>query len=182
MYQMSQSKRRLLGCKTKSPLSFSVCGQLVSPSGFIHHCRCFDKNVLIMIAERTLYITVNNTEHTFSAGQYILLLAGEERLGFRPTEGWLSYLWTHFRSDRCFEPASADNADGYTYLLPEISYVFSSGMTAQLFHQLMDMYLEENLYARSMPDYAVSLLLMELSQEYSVIVTADKNSPPSLSL
>lgn len=119
-----------------------------------------------MITEGTLYITANNTEHILSAGQYILLLAGEEHFGFRHTEGRLSYLWTHFRSDRSFEPASPDSTDGYTYLLPEISYVSSSGRTAQLFHQLMDMYLEENLYTRSMPDYAVSLLLMELSQEY----------------
>lgn len=166
MSQTSQNQRRLLGCKTKSPLSFSVCGQLVSPSGFIHHRRRFDENVLIMITEGTLYITANNTEYTLSAGQYILLLAGEEHFGFRPTEGRLPYLWTHFRSDSGFEPASADNADGYTYLLPEVSYVSSSGRTAQLFHQLMDMYLEENLHARNMPDYAVSLLLMELSQEY----------------
>lgn len=166
MSQTSQSKWRLLGCKTKSPLSFSVCGQLVSPSGFIHHRRRFDENVLIMITEGTLYITANNTEHTLSAGQHILLLACEEHFGFRPTEGRLSYLWTHFRSDRSFEPVNADNADGYTYLLPEISYVSSSGRTAQPFHHLMDMYLEENLYTRSMPDYAVSLLLMELSQEY----------------
>lgn len=41
-----------------------------------------------------------------------------------------------------------------------------SGRTAQLFHQLMDLSLEEQLYTHSMSDYAVSLLLMELSQEY----------------
>lgn len=165
MSETKKSTPRLFGCKTELPLSFSACGQLVSPSGFLHHRRRFDKDVLIMVTEGTLYITANNVEHTLSAGQYILLAAGEEHYGFRPTDGRLSYLWAHFSSDCGFGQVNGENS-GYTYLLPELSSVASSGRTAQLFHQLMDMSLEENLYSGSMKDYAVSLLLMELSQEH----------------
>ena len=49
---------RLLGCKTKQPLSFIVCGQFISRAGFIHHRRIFDENVLIMITEGTIYILI----------------------------------------------------------------------------------------------------------------------------
>lgn len=155
---------RIFGCKTKSPLRFSVCGKLLSPTGFLHHRRCFDENVLIMITEGTLFITANNLRHVLSAGQYILLKAGEEHFGFRPSEGKLSYLWAHFRADSEFETA---NGGGYSYLLPETSRLSDSGRTAQLFRQLMDMSLEESLFSPNMLDFAVSLLLMELSQEYS---------------
>lgn len=119
-----------------------------------------------MITEGTLYIDSDNREHTLSAGQYILLPAGEEHFGFRPSEGRLSYLWAHFRADRSFEAVSDNVKEKYMYLLPEASAVSSSGRTAQLFHQLMDISLEEKHYMGNMSDYAVSLLLMELSQEY----------------
>ncbi|MGN0666529.1 MAG: AraC family transcriptional regulator [Huintestinicola sp.] len=156
---------RILGCKTKAPLSFSVCGQLISPSGFVHHRRCFGENVLIMITEGTLYITANNVEHTLTAGHYILLKAWEEHFGHRSSEGKLSYLWAHFRSDTGFDTVTREDGE-YTYLLPEASVLSHSGRTAQLFHQLMDMSLEEKLYTQNMSDYAMSLLLMEISREY----------------
>ncbi|MGN0600831.1 MAG: AraC family transcriptional regulator, partial [Oscillospiraceae bacterium] len=160
-----QNKPRIFGCKTNEPLKFSVCGQLISPSGFVHHRRCFDENVLIMMTEGTLYITANNVEHALVPGQYIFLKAGEEHFGHRPSEGRLSYLWAHFRSDCGFETLNDENCE-YTYLLPETLALSDSGRTAQLFHQLMDMSLEEKLYTQNMSDYAMSLLLMEISQEY----------------
>jgi len=171
-------KPRLLGCKTKVPLSFSVCGQLISPSGFMHHRRRFDENVLIMVTEGALHITSDNTEHTVTAGQYILLPAGEEHFGSRRSEGRLSYLWTHFRSDCGFETANADSDAEYTYLLPETSAVFSSGITAQLFHQLTEMSLEENRCTKTMSDYALSLLMMELSREHLGSRDSSRTLPP----
>ena len=177
MSEMSHNEPRLLGCKTTKPLSFIVCGQFMSRSGFIHHRRLFDENVLIMMTEGTIYIDSDGREHTVSAGQYILLPAGEEHFGFRCSEGRVSYLWAHFRSDCGFE--TADDGGEYTYLLPEVWSVSSSGRTAQLFHQLMDMSLEENNhYTKNMSDYAVSLLLMELSQEYFRSRIAGTGLPP----
>lgn len=160
-----QNKPRIFGCKTNTPLSFSVCGQLISLSGFVHHRRCFDENVLIMMTEGTLYITANNVEYALVPGQYIFLKAGEEHFGHRPSEGRLSYLWAHFRSDCGFETVNDEKVE-YTYLLPEIMALSDSGRTSLLFHQLMDMSLEEKQYTQNLSDYAMSLLLMELSQEY----------------
>ena len=177
---MSEIKHelRLLGCKAGAPLSFTVCGQLISPSGFLHHRRRFDENVLLMLTEGTLYITANNTEHTLSAGQYILLAANEEHFGHQQSPGRLSYLWVHFRSDNGFEAADDSCKDEYTYLLPETSAVFSSGITAQLFHRLIDMSLEEDHYTKTMADYTVSLLLMELSQDHFRNRDSSRTLPP----
>lgn len=166
MFQVTQSQPRMLGCKAPEPLPFSVCGQLISPSGFLHHRRCFAETVLILVTKGTLYLNANGSPFALTAGTYILLPAGEEHFGFRSSEGSLSYLWAHFRTKQGFEPVHADDAKGYSYLLPETASVSPSGRTAQLFHQLMDLSLEEQLYTHSMSDYAVSLLLMELSQEY----------------
>lgn len=168
MSYITQTKPRIFGSNTKAPLRFSACGQLISPSGFVHHRRCFEENVLIIVTEGTFYITANNTEFSLGAGQYIFLKAGEEHFGHHSSEGKLSYLWSHFRSDCGFEPVSSANSSEYkyTYLLPEASHLSNSNRTAQLFHQLMDMSLEEQPYTQNMSDYAVSLLLMEISQEY----------------
>lgn len=160
-----QNKPRVFGCKTNRPLKFSVCGQLISLSGFTHQHRCFDENVLIAVTEGTLYITANNVPFSIAPGQYIFLKAGEEHFGHCSCNGRLSYLWTHFCSDCGFEAVN-DESSEYTYLLPEVSALSESGRTAQLFHQLMDMSLEEQLYTKNMSDYAMSLLLMELTREY----------------
>ena len=166
-----QEPIRILSCTTKTPLRFSVCGQLISPGGFLHQRRSFDVHVLIMVTEGTLYLTVNRRAYAVGAGQYIFLKAGEEHFGFRASEGKLSYLWAHFKADQEFETVktpqekSGGEAD---YLFPEMGRLAESGRMTQLFHQLMDLSLEENRYSRRMTDYAVSLLLMELSRAYEM--------------
>lgn len=109
MFQVTQSRPRMLGCKAPEPLSFSVCGQLISPSGFLHHRRCFTETVLILVTEGSLYLNANGSSFALTAGAYILLPAGEEHFGFRSSEGSLSYLWAHFRTKQGFEPVHADD-------------------------------------------------------------------------
>ncbi len=91
-----QAHTRIFGCKAKAPLHYAVCGQLLSPAGFLHHRRNFAYHVLILVTEGTLFIHANNAAHKVGAGQYIFLRAGEEHFGERPSEGKLSYLWVHF--------------------------------------------------------------------------------------
>ena len=146
---MNHDMPRIFGCKTKEPLHFSVCGQFISPAGFLHQRRLFDVNVLIMITEGTLYINANGAEYAVGAGQYIFLKAGEEHFGYRPSEGKLSYLWTHFKSDMEFETV-VEAEEEYTYLFPESARLADAG----------------RMYTKKMADYATSLLFMELSQEY----------------
>lgn len=175
---------RLMGCYEKT-LRFSACGQLISPAGFVHHRRRFEENVLIMITEGTLCITANGVRRAVSAGQYILLPAGEEHYGAAPSQGRLSYLWAHFSGEfrecgRAANAASASDNAGFAYLLPETARLSDYGRSAQLFHQLMDLSLEERLYSQNMADYAVSLLMMELSQEYYISAQGAQRLPPAV--
>lgn len=179
---------RLMCCREKT-LRFFACGQLISPAGFLHHRRRFEENVLIMITEGTLFITANGAPRVVSAGQYIMLPAGEEHYGAAPSQGRLSYLWAHFRGEfrECAGAASIANAAcadsdnaGFAYLLPETARLSDYGRTAQLFHQLMDLSLEERLYSQDMADYAVSLLMMELSQEYFISTQGEQRLPPAV--
>ena len=174
----NQRVPRIFASKTKAPLCFSACGQLISPPGFLHHRRSLDDNVLIMVTEGTLYISANDKQYALGAGQYIFLRAGEEHFGYRPSEGRLSYLWAHFRADCGFEEVSGENCGESTYFMPETARLSDYGRAAQLFHQLMDMSLEESLFPPDMLDYAVSLLLMELSREYSRKRNNSSELPP----
>ena len=74
---------------------------------------------------------------------------------------------------------ASDNA-GFAYLLPETARLSDYGRSAQLFHQLMDLSLEERLYSQNMADYAVSLLMMELSQEYYISAQGAQRLPPAV--
>lgn len=150
--------------KTVFPLTYEVCGQLISLDGFWHHRRCFASHVLIMVTEGTLYITSGGNPYTVSAGQYILLKAEEEHFGHRASTGRLSYMWVHFSSDGSFGTGSDD--ESAAYMFPEYGSVSVSGRVSLLFHQLLDLSLEEKPLADNMLNYALSLLVMELSREY----------------
>ncbi|MDE5804615.1 MAG: AraC family transcriptional regulator [Lachnospiraceae bacterium] len=150
--------------KTVFPLTYEVCGQLISLDGFWHHRRCFASHVLIVVTEGTLYITSGGNPYTVSAGQYILLKAEEEHFGHRASTGRLSYMWVHFSSDGSFGTGS--DGESAAYLFPEYGSVSVSGRVSLLFHQLLDLSLEEKPLADNMLHYALSLLVMELSREY----------------
>lgn len=192
-----QAHTRIFGCKAKAPLHYAVCGQLLSPAGFLHHRRNFAYHVLILVTEGTLFIHANNAAHKVGAGQYIFLRAGEEHFGERPSEGKLSYLWVHFQADAPMEelrgkavseqapaplqaPAPPQAAiagqisvpphaaeEAYMYQFPETGHLPDMGRAAQLFRQLMDVSFEEGAYTQNMSDYAMSLLLMEISRGYA---------------
>lgn len=150
--------------KTVFPLTYEVCGQLISLDGFWHHRRCFASHVLIMVTEGTLYITSGGNPYTVSAGQYIRLKAEEEHFGHRASTGRLSYMWVHFSSDGSLGTDS--DGESAAYLFPEYGSVSVSGRVSLLFHQLLDLSLEEKPLADNMLNYALSLLVMELSREY----------------
>lgn len=165
-------------CKTVCPLTYQVCGQLISSDGFLHHRRCFGSYVLITVTEGTLYITSESRPYALSAGQYVLLRAGAEHFGHRASTGKLSYMWVHFTAADNLD--SGSEGDNISYMFPEYGTVSVSGRVSLLFHQLLDLSLEEKPYADNMPDYALSLLLMELSREYRQSLQAGNHQFPAV--
>lgn len=160
---------RYFTAQTSNPLNYSVCGNLISRNGFLHDRRILDIDVLILVLEGTLWIT--QAERAFAVGrdQFILLKSGEEHYGHRPSEGPLSYLWVHFAPSGgwhvCTEADLPRSGEDSSYFLPESGTLRSPQHTRRLFFQLLDLSRRETHYPQEMYRYAVSLLLMELSQD-----------------
>ena len=175
---MTDKATPIFTCNTILPLQYEVCGQLLSPDGFLHHSRCFEYHVLLLVTEGTLYITSGSIPYTVSSGQYLLLRAGMEHFGHKASTGRLSYLWVHFSAD-C-TPFSAPGSRNAAYMFPEFGPLSSFERVSLLFHQLMDLSLEEHLFADNMPNYALSLLMMELSREYIRSLKTGTNQFPAV--
>ena len=159
-----KSTLKLFSFNALLPLRYDICGQLVSSHGFLHHRRCFEYHVLIFVTEGTLYVTTDGVPYTVSAGQYILFRAGTEHFGHKESTGRLSYMWVHFSTDS--DPDTNIDNEDMKCVFPEYSSFSVSGRVSLLFHQLMDMSLEDDTISDNMLNYALSLLAMELSREY----------------
>ncbi len=152
----------------------------MSRDGFLHHRRIFDCHVLIFILEGTLHITQAGVPHSVASGHYIFLKAGEEHYGHMPSNGKLIYLWVHFSSDAPWETISADNGfnlpESYSYLFPEHGAPANFQRVSMLFRQLIDYSRQEILYTQAILYYSLSLLAMEITQEFLDSLTNRKNN------
>ena len=145
--------------ETEYPVFGDICGQLLSPGGFIHHRRRFEYHVLIYVTEGTLYITENEVPYEVSAGQYILLPAGEEHYGHRESEGALRYFWVHF----CAPGLKTEEKGEFSF--PEQGHLSYGNRMTLYFRQLLNLSLEESGVSCQMKNLLVGLILLELSKE-----------------
>jgi len=160
------------------PLRYFSCGNLISKQEFLHHRRNFDMNVLIMVVEGTLYISMGGVNYELGPNQYIFLRANEEHYGYKPSTGKLSYLWVHFLpndsitsvSDKTLLKGLSNprimNSHFDYYIMPEFGEIALTKRSPLLFNQLLDLSRQEMIYSNQIIDYALSLLVMELSQEF----------------
>ncbi|MEO3944594.1 AraC family transcriptional regulator [Gorillibacterium sp. CAU 1737] len=155
---------------TSKPLHYSTCGNLLSKDGFLHHRRTFDCHVLILVLEGTLHITQSNVPRSITPGQSIFLKAGEEHYGHKPSQEKLAYLWVHFTSDTPWETMTTDHPpalpEAYAYFIPEHGAPAAFQRISLLFRQLVDYSRQEIHYTDAILDYALSLLAMEMTQEF----------------
>lgn len=155
------------------PLKYYSCGNLISKQDFLHHRRNFDMNVLIMVKEGTLYITQGGINYEVGPKQYIFLKANEEHYGYKPSTGKLSYLWVHFLYE---------NPNDSLYIMPEFGEIALTERAPLLFNQLLDLSRQETIYSNQILDYALSLLIMEVSQEFiKMHHRMNNNIPPNIS-
>ena len=132
----------------------------------MHHKRCFDLHVLILVTEGTLYITAAGQEYEVGENQYIFLRADELHFGHKASVGNLSYYWAHIVPNEEMEVYdNMEQLDGCDCFFPEYGQVLSSRRIHRFFRQLLDLSMEEHLHTKASLDYLVSLLLMELTQE-----------------
>lgn len=184
---------RLFLADAANSLKYDASGNLISKEEFLHHRRNFDLYVLILVKEGTLYITQNGMNYKVGKNQYVVLKAGEEHYGYQASSGRLSYLWVHFtfhgqvttynHSDfieENLEHVISDSINSY-YILPECGEISLTQRAPLLFNQLLDLSRQEKLYSKHMIDYALSLLVMEISQEFLEMNYNSKNKiPPNI--
>lgn len=179
--------------KAASPLKYLSCGNLYSKQDFLHHRRSFDINVFILVKEGILYIAKNGINYEVGPNQYILLNADEEHFGYKPSSGKLSYSWVHFRySDEAWETIndnflyeisehSMEDSQNRIYFIPEYGKISFTQRASLLFNHLLDLSRQEIIYSNQLLDYALSLLIMEVSQEFLDIYHKKKyNIPPHI--
>lgn len=164
--------------RASSPLKHICCGNMISKGNFLHHKRNFDINVLIMVKEGTLYISQSGVNFEIGSNQYIFLKANEEHFGYKESTGKLSYYWVHFlineqvsvMKDTIFAnnvlEKTPENSKDSMYIMPEYGEVSLTQKASLLLNQLLDLSRQDMIYSNMMLDYALSLLIMEISQEF----------------
>lgn len=164
---------------TTAPLKYLSSGNLISKKDFLHHKRNFELNVLIMVKEGTLYISQSGTNYVLGPNEYLFLKANEEHYGFKPSPGRLSYMWVHF----LFSEKITQNPYSGKYILPVYGKISPTQRATLLFNQLLDLSRQEVIYVNPILDYALSLLIMEISQEFLEMHFNIKNKiPPKISM
>ena len=78
------------------PVSFSAAGNLTNDDQFLHPKRTQDSYELISVIKGVLHIQSGTQSYHLAPGQFVLLFPGECHFGTQPSEGELSFYWTHF--------------------------------------------------------------------------------------
>ncbi|RDY30885.1 AraC family transcriptional regulator [Lachnotalea glycerini] len=165
-------------CDAVYPMKYLSCGNLISKQGFLHQKRNIDSHVLIMVNEGHLYLSQGGVKYELGPKTYIFLKANEEHFGYQASTGRLSYYWVHFETPSTIEDLTIKNLyntlftgealpfKNNLYIMPESGKAGLTQKVSVLFNQLLDLSRQEMLYTRQIIDYALSLLIMEISQEF----------------
>jgi len=173
---------------SKNPLKYISSGHLLSNDGFLHPRRNLDTHVLLLGLKGTMYITQGKTQWQLKPNTYIVLFAGMEHYGYKPSEGELSYLWCHFQTKQrnpkflhtdevinLINNTSNENRDNMlldTYILSEFGELSDHARVELCYHQLLDI-AREKPYSHFISDYALSLLVLEISNQYFCFATSN---------
>lgn len=147
------------------PAHFISCGNLVSEDGFVHMNRTLDEFVFLMIAEGELSVYANDQEYRLGPEDFLFFLPGKRHYGLSPSKGQLSYYWTHFTLDPQSYQFVDSMPEAYSCLLPESGHLADSSRITLLFVQLLDIAKRGGFRAGLQCSYALSTLLLELSNE-----------------
>ena len=162
----------------------------MSNDGFIHDKRCLKEFVFIIINEGILHINQNGHNVDVGSGESLLLFPDQIHYGYKPSQGRLSYFWTHFTiSDPnykiynrsallrynkylkeqpyplIFQDMSSLSSISY-FLIPEHGKLSPMRRSIPFFAQLLDIVKSDNQLPTYRSKYALNLLLAEFTHEY----------------
>lgn len=173
------------------PVDFLSAGILKNEEGFLHARRMMDSYELISVTRGLLHIQSGSRSYHLSPGQFVLLFPEECHFGTQPSEGALSFYWSHFRFRAgktiiCGEQeaeAFFREEDSPRYILPETGAFSANSRVNVLFVQLMDLARRVGSHSRIQCGYAQSTLLLELTAECFFrqnLLLRDREIPPNM--
>lgn len=156
------------------PVIFSTAGNLTNDDQFLHPRRTMDSYELISVTKGILHIQSGPRSYSLTPGQFVFLFPGECHLGTQPSDGELSFYWTHFYFNSkdsiiCEEQQAAAffrEKDPPRYILPETGTLSANSRVNVLFVQLLDLAKRLGTLSFKQCSYAQSTLLLELTNEY----------------
>ena len=173
------------------PVEFLSAGILKNEDRFLHARRVMDSYELISVTQGLLHIQSGPRSYHLSPGQFVLLFPEECHFGTRPSEGALSFYWSHFRfrsgnptvcgeqeAERFFR-----EEDHPRYILPETGDFSANSRVNVLFVQLTDLARRMGRHSRIQCGYAQSTLLLELTAECFFrrnLLLRDRDIPPAM--
>ena len=78
------------------PVEYISSGNLISENGFLHERRLIDSFVFLLVRKGTLHISQNGTNYDVHENEALILFPDMPHYGYKRSEGYLSYYWTHF--------------------------------------------------------------------------------------
>lgn len=155
------------------PVIFHAAGNLTNENAFLHSKRTMDSYELICVTKGALHIQSGQRSYHLTPGQFVLLLPNECHFGTEPSDGELSFYWTHFyfhtEQTALYEErqtaALFHEADRPRYILPETGTLSADSRVNVLFVQLLDLSKRLGSLSLMQCSYAQSTLLLELTNE-----------------
>ena len=160
-----------------SPLKYISCGKLENSDGFLHRARCLNTFVILVGLEGKLYLMEDENKYILEPGQFMLLQPGRKHRGYKKSEGLVSYYWCHFSVDDNYQLLDEPDAipmlnksasdilnSRDIYFLPTHGNISNNSLILLEYRQLID-FSQQVLYSSAIMDYALSLLMMSLTQE-----------------
>jgi AraC-like DNA-binding protein len=172
--------RYLVG-KNAKPLVYVSSGKSLENRHFILEKRCLDTCVVVICIQGEVHIMQDGRRYTLTKNKYLILFEGHVHQGFKKSVDKTSFYWCHFKAGKeahivdqaklssLFVPSSkaSKKAAPYPemYILPEYGEITANGRAVLIFRQLLDLARGKS-YSAHLPNFSLSLLVMEISQEF----------------
>ena len=168
---------RCLITNNSDPLIFVSGGKFEKKKNFIHEKRRIDTFVIFICIKGPIFIAQDDKHFTLKENQYLILFADHDHAGYKESFSSISYYWCHFKVSRDDYrivlqselanqlKAEMNNTVSNFYILPEHGDLSGNARALLMFRQLLDIS-HGGVYTQNLPNYALSLLAMEVSQEF----------------
>ena len=152
------------------PASYVSGGWFTASEPWIHSNRNLDTYVLIIGMKGKAHIQVGNAYYTVCPGDVLIMPPHIEHKGYQVSHE-VSYLWFHFRT------GAVDAKEKSTVSIPMFMPSMAHARLVQPGLQLL--HIEQSKYTNALAyDYQLSLILLELSEQYQQQSLADKGEFP----